>query len=161
MRFYARPAWLISGAVALLLLVAAIASDYTWKASVPVPISHGWSIVLELKSMGTPFAEYYRRVHRVSNHGQAASTEARVELTPNAGPQGRLCVYRITTPAGGVLVEFTDRFDQVVVDLESFARVETVPPFSARQLVGEFLDDSPLTFVVATPNNRCFRERAA
>lgn len=158
-QLHARPVWLISGAVAVLLLVATIAWDDRWRASAPVPVSQSWSVVLESKPSG--FDDYQRRIHRVRNDARAASNEARVKLAPNGTYVGDLCVYRITTPVGGVLLEFTDRWAQTFVDLESFAQVESAPTFSARQFIGEFLDDSPSVFVFAAPNNRCKHERAA
>ena len=161
MRFYARPSLLISGAVSVLLLVAVIVSDDRWRASDRISVSPRWSIVLELKPMGTPFAEYYRRVRRARGDGPDTLEQARVELAPNAGALGELCVYRITTPAGRLVLEFTDLGEQVFVDVESFLPVETPPSGSARQFMGEFLEASPLTFVSTTPNNRCPYERAA
>ena len=161
MRLYARPIWLVSGALAVLLLAGAIASDAMWRASERISVNPPWSIVLELKSMGTPFAEYYRRVRRARSDGPDTLPQALVELAPNAGALGELCVYRITAPDGRVVLEFTDYSEQVFIDVESFSRVETAPSGSARQFMGEFLEASPLTFVSATSNNRCPYERAA
>jgi len=84
MRLYARPIWLVSGALAVLLLAGAIASDAMWRASERISVNPPWSIVLELKSMGTPFAEYYRRVRRARSDGPDTLPQALVELAPNA-----------------------------------------------------------------------------
>ena len=150
---------MISGAVSVLLLVAVLVSDGRWQASDPISVSPRWAIVLELQSMGTPFAEYHRRVRRAPGGGVDTREGARVELAANASTLGELCVYRITTPAGRLVLEFADRGGQMFVDLESFRRVETPPSASVRQFVGEFLEASPLTFVSSEPTNRCPYER--
>ena len=160
-RLYARPIVVISGAAAVLLLAAAIGWDYRWQASGRVHVSPRWSIALEQRPIGTPFAEYYYRVQRFSRDGRDTSNLKPVELAPNGGGQTDLCLYRITTPAGRLVLEFVDRMEQSFVDAESFSRVDAVPPGSDRQFVGEFLEASPLTFVPAAPNNRCPHERAA
>jgi hypothetical protein len=161
MRLYARPIWLVSGALAVVLLGAVIASDGRWRASDRISVSPRWSIVLELKPMGTPFAEFHRRIRRARSDGPDTLEQALVELSPNAGAQGELCVYRIIAPDGRVVLEFTDVSEQVFVDVESFSRVATAPSGSTRQFMGEFLQVSPLTFVSAARNNRCPYERAA
>jgi hypothetical protein len=134
--------------LAIVLFVGLIVWDETtWHRSDGIPISPRWSIALELRSMGTPFAEYYRRVRRFQVDGRDTSHGEPVELTPDTGGGLPICLYRITTPSGALFLEVLDPFERFFVKLDPFARVAAVPVGSTREFLGEFLEASPLMFM--------------
>jgi len=150
--------WLVSLVLAIVLFVGAIVWDETtWHRSDRVPISPRWSIALELHSMGTPFAEYYRRVRRFKIDGRDTSHAEPANLAPDSGRGLPICLYRITTRSGALFLEFLDPFERFFVELDPFARVAAVPVGSTREFLGEFLEASPLMFMSgsgACPHDR-------
>ena len=144
--------------LAIVLFVGAIVWDETtWHRSDGIPISPRWSIALELRSMGTPFAEYYRRVRRFQVDGRDTSHTEPVNLAPDGGGGMPICVYRITTPSGALFVEFLDPMERSFAALDPFARVAAVPVGSTREFLGELLQASPPMFMPgsgACPHDR-------
>ncbi len=162
-RLYARPVWLISGVLAVVLLVGTLVWDSKrWEGSERVVISPRWSVVLERQPMdASPLAEYYYRLRGFQTIDRDTSHSRLVDLPPIYDHGADLCLYRIAASDGRLFLEFVDEVQGSVVDLESFSRVPAAPAASERQFVGEFLAPSPLTFVPAAPGNRCPLKRAA
>ncbi len=131
-----------------------------WTSAGPVAISPRWSVTLEERAMHPFLAEYYYRLRLFTGRPRDGQYWGTVDLRPNGGGRTWLCLYLLTAPNRGPLLEVDDRMEISVVDLAARRLMPAIPEGYERVFVGEFVEESyPLRFVPSRIEPACPRNR--